>query len=160
MAQNLISATLSATEAAEVLQSLTTVKEKLPFLSTLQATEVKYLFKVGNAYLPFLDRIYQVVINHPEVLPAVFNKEEFLHDYELVNTMRPIFNMVNELAEGVQKTFFSATSDAMVSALEVYAAVKINKDKVPGLSVISDEMAEFFKKAKTKSTVSIEATAK
>ena len=159
MAQNLISATLSAADATEVLQSLTTAKTKLPFLSTLQATDIKYLFKVGNAYLPFLDRIYQVVMTHPEVLPAVFDKEEFLRDYELVSTMRPIFNLVNELAEGVQKTFFAASSDAMVSAFEVYAAVKINKDKVPGLSVISDEMAEFFKKAKAKSSTTTDKTA-
>lgn len=160
MSQNLISATLPAADAADILQSLTAAKSKLPFLSTLQATDIKYLFKVGNAYLPFLDRIYQVVINHPEVLPPVFDKEEFLRDYELVNSMRPIFNLVNELAEGVQKTFFAASSDAMVSAFEVYAAVKINKDKVPGLSVISDEMSEFFKKAKAKSNTPTDTSAK
>jgi len=160
MPQNLISASLSATDSAEVLQSLTTAKSKMPFLSTLQATDIKYLFKVGNAYLPFLDRIYQVVTTHPEILPAVFDKEEFLRDYELVNSMRPIFNLVNELAEGVQKTFFATSSDAMVAAFEVYAAVKINKDKVPGLSVISDEMSEFFKKAKAKSNTPTDTTAK
>jgi hypothetical protein len=43
MAQNLISATLSATEATEILQSLNAVKSKMPFLSTLQATYIKYL---------------------------------------------------------------------------------------------------------------------
>ena len=38
----------------------------------------------------------------------------------------------------------------MAGALEVYAAVKQNRDKVPGLNVVADEMAEFFKKAKKK----------
>jgi len=38
----------------------------------------------------------------------------------------------------------------MVAALEVYAAVKQNKDKVPGLAVVADQMAEFFAKTKTK----------
>ena len=38
----------------------------------------------------------------------------------------------------------------MSSALEVYAAVKQNRDKVPGLNVVAEEMSEFFKKAKKK----------
>jgi len=151
MAQNLISATLSAAEAAEVLQSLTDVKTKMPFLSTLQKTDVSSLFKVGNAYLPFIDKIHQVVITHPEILPGIFDKEEFLRDYELFNTLRPIFNQINELAEGIQKTFTAVGSDTLVAALEVYASVKQNKDKVAGLSVMNDEMAVFFKRARVKS---------
>ena len=160
MAQNLISASLLAADAAEVLQHLTAARDKMPFLSTLQSTDIKYLFKVGNAYLPLLDKIYQVVTTHPEILPQVFDKDEFLRDYELLNAIRPIFNQVNELAEGVQKTFFAASSDSMVAGLEVYAAVKQNKDKVPGLSVICDEMAEFFKKSKAKTDTTTNATAK
>lgn len=154
MAQNLISASLSAAEAAEVLQSLSDVKTKMPFLSTLQKTDVSGLFKVGNAFLPFIDKIYQVVITHPEILPAIFDKEEFLRDYELFNTIRPIFNQINELAEGIQKTFTAVGSDTLVASLEVYSSVKQNKDKVAGLSVISDELAVFFKKAKAKSDTS------
>jgi len=160
MAQNLISATLSEAEASEVLRILTEAKARMPFLSTLQSTDVKYLFKVGNAYLPFLDKIYQVIKTHPEILPAVFDKDEFLRDYELINTMRPVFNLMNELAEGVQKTYFAASSDAMVAGFEVYAAVKQNKDKVPGMSVISDEMYEFFKKSKSKASTPTDSATK
>lgn len=150
MAQNLISASLSATDAADIFQSLTAVKAKMPFLSTLQASDVSNLYKVGNAYLPFIDKIHQVVITHPEILPAIFDKVEFLRDYELFNTLRPIFNQINELAEGIQKTYTALGSDTLVASLEVYASVKQNKDKVPGLSVMNDEMAVFFKKAKAK----------
>jgi len=151
MAQNLISATLSATEATEVLQSLNAVKTKMPFLSALQKTDVSGLFKVGNAYLPFIDKIYQVVVTHPEILPAIFDKDEFLRDYELFKVIQPIYNQINELAEGMQKTYTAVGSDTLVAALEVYASVKQSKDKVPGLSVVSDELAVFFKKAKVKS---------
>ena len=68
MAQNLISASLSAADAALVQQSLITVKDKLPFLSMLQTADISGLFKLGNAYLPFIDKIHEVVINHPEIL--------------------------------------------------------------------------------------------
>jgi hypothetical protein len=150
MTQNLISATLSATDAAEVTQNLNAAKAKMPFLSAMQATDVSTLFKVGNAFLPFIDQVYQVVTTHPEILPPVFDKEEFLRDYALFNTLRPILNQANELAEALQKTYTALGSDALMAALEVYAAVKLHKDKVPGLKVVNDDMALFFKRTKTK----------
>jgi len=150
MSQNLISATLSVEDASEVLQLLTSAKAKLNFLSKLQTGEIVNLIKVGNAYLPFIEKAYQTVIAHPEILPSVFDKEEFLRDYALLIALRPILNQINELAESIQKTFTAAGSDSLVQALEVYAIVKQNKDKVPGLSVIADEMGVFFKKTKAK----------
>ncbi|MFZ4455219.1 MAG: hypothetical protein ACOYOT_03270 [Bacteroidales bacterium] len=150
MAQNLISATLSAADAAEVKQNLSAVAAKLTFLSTLQSADVSGLFKVGNAYLPFIDQIHEVVVTHPEILPAIFDKEEFLRDYDLFSAIRPILNQLNELGEGLQKSYTAAGSDTLVAALEVYSAVKQNKDKVPGLSVVNDNLAIFFKKAKAK----------
>ena len=150
MAQNLISASLTAAESAEVLESLNAVKSKMPFLSALQSADVSGLYKVGNAYIPFIDKVYQVVVSHPEILPAVFDKEEFLKDYQLFKAIQPVYNLINELAEGVQKTQTTLGSDTLIAALDVYAAVKQNKDKVAGLSVISDEMAEFFKRTRVK----------
>ena len=150
MAQNLVSASLSAADAAEVQQNLTAAKAKLNFLLSMQTEDVSTIFKVGNAYLPFIDKAFQVMKAHPEILSGVFDKDEFMHDYELLNTLRPIFNQINELAESIQKTFMAVGSDSLVAALEVYAAVKQNKDKVPGLTVTADEMAVFFKKTKEK----------
>ncbi len=150
MAQNLISATLSVDDAAAVNQNLADAKSKLNFLLSLQTIDVVTMFKVGNTYLPFIDMAYQTVIAHPEILSGVFDKEEFLKDYALLSALRPIFNQINELAEGIQKTFMAVGSDSMIAALDVYSSVKQNKDKVPGLSVTADQMGEFFKKTKTK----------
>ena len=150
MAQNLISAALKAEDAAAIQQSLSEAKAKLSFLLSLQTEDIATLFKVGNAYLPFIEKAYQTVIAHPEILPAVFDKDEFMKDYNLLIALRPIFNQINELAESIQKTFMAVGSDAMVASLEIYSAVKQNKDKVPGLAVTADEMAVFFKKTKAK----------
>jgi len=152
MAQNLISASLPEADAAEVSLDLSNAKSKLKFLLSLQTEDVVTLFKVGNAYLPFLDKVYQVVDEHPEILPAVFDVVEFKKDYQLFKTLIPIQTQINELAEGLQKTSYAVGSDALVAALEVYAAVKQHKDKVPGLNATADELAVFFKKSKAKST--------
>lgn len=150
MSQNLISATLLAQDASEVQQLLTDAKAKLSFLLSLQTDDVITLFKVGNVYLPFIDLAYQTTIAHPEILPGVFDKDEFIRDYMLLSALRPIFNQMNELLESLQKTFMAVGSDAMIEALEVYSAVKQNKDKVPGLAATAEQTAVFFKKSKPK----------
>jgi len=150
MSQNLISATLSAGDAVAVQQNLSDAKSRLSFLLSLQTEDIVTLFKAGNAYLPFIDKAFQAMQAHPEIIPPVFNKEEFERDYQLLSALRPIFNQVNELAEGIQKTFQAVGSDSLVAALEVYSAVKLNKDKVPGLAATADEMAVFFKRSKSK----------
>ena len=155
MSQNLISASLAAEDAADVQQNLAAAKAKLRFLLSLQTEDVATLFKVGNAYLPFIDKAYQTMVAHPEIIPPVFNQEEFAMDYNLLSTLRPIFTQINELAESIQKTFTAVGSDALVAALEIYSAVKQNKDKVPGLAATADEMAVFFKKSKVKASATV-----
>lgn len=150
MAQNLISATLSAEDAAAVQQNLTDAKARLGFLLSLQTEDIVTLFKVGNAYLPFIEKAYQAMQAHPEIIPPIFDKDEFTRDYQLLNSLRPIFNQINELTESIQKTFTAVGSDAMGASLEIYSAVKQNKDKVPGLAVTADEMAMFFKRSRAK----------
>lgn len=154
MTQNLISVTLQAVDAAGVQQDLAAAKAKLSFLLSLQTEDVATFFKVGNAYLPFIDKAYQTMLAHPEIIPPVFNQQEFIQDYNLLSTLRPIFTQINELAESIQKTFTAVGSDALVASLEIYSAVKQNKDKVPGLAVTADEMAVFFKKSKVKAATS------
>ena len=53
---------------------------------------------------------------------------------------------MNEFAQAMEHTLLAAWSDLLVEALEVNAAAQQNKDKVPGLNSIADEMANFFKK--------------
>jgi hypothetical protein len=150
MAQNLVSAVLPSEDAAAILQNLADAKAKLQFLLTLQGADIQSLVKVGNTFLPFIEQAYQVAKDHPEILPGIFDKEEFIRDCELLKSLRPILNQIKELAESLQNTFFAASSDAMVGALEVYAAVKQNRDKVPGLNVAADEMAVYFKRSPRK----------
>lgn len=150
MSQNLISAALPVEKANGVQQHLSAVKTELDFLLSLQTSDIVSMFKVGNAYLPFVDLAHQAISAHPEILPGAFNKEEFIKDFALLTALRPIVNQINELAESIQKTYTAVGSDALSEARDVYDYVKQNKDKVPGLNVIADEMAKFFKKSKMK----------
>jgi aspartate/tyrosine/aromatic aminotransferase len=64
----------------------------------------------------------------------------------LSKELTPIVNQINELAEGLGKTLTAVNSDALAAALDVYAAVKLNKDKVSSLNIVADEMAVFFQR--------------
>lgn len=149
--QNLISATVSPEDKADILQKLKDIKEKLNFLISLQPDEIKSLIKMGNSYLPFVDKAHEAVTAHPEIMPGTFDLEEFKRDYSLTKDLIPIMNEVNALAEGLQNTMMAVRSDAMNSSLEIYGAVKSNVDRIPGLNVTAGEMSDFFKKAKRKS---------
>ena len=147
MAQNLVSATLTEETKNQILAKLTEIKNDLDFLLSLQPKQVMSIFKAGNAYAPLLDKAYHVVVDHPEILPAVFDKEEFIKDYLLSKDITPIVNQVNQLSESLTKTLMAINSDTLSGTLDIYATVKQNKDKVPGLNVVAEEMAEFFKKS-------------
>lgn len=143
-AQNLVSATLTTEIQTEILQKITEIKNALNFLLTLQPKEVRGLFKAANGFAPLIDKAYQAVKDHPEIMPAVFDKEEFFRDCALSKDLTPIANQVKELAESLGKTKMAIDSDSLNGTMEVYAAVKQNRDKVPGLNVVAEEMAEFF----------------
>jgi hypothetical protein len=148
--QNLISTALATELKQSIEQQLTEIKSQLNFLLALQPDDIQGLFKAGNNYYPFIDRAHETVTKHPEILPSVFNVEEFKKDYNLSKNLTPIVNQINELAEGLGKTLTAINSDALAAALDVYAAVKQNRDKVSGLNVVADEMSVFFQRTRMK----------
>jgi hypothetical protein len=151
--QNLVSAALSPETKSEISARIAEIKSRLTFLVSLKGPEIMSLVKVGNGFAPFLDKAYGVASAHPEILPGVFNVNEFKKDYQLSRDLASIFDQVNELAESLNNTLTAVNSDAMVAALDVYSAVRQNADRVPGLTVAHAEMREFFKKTKPKTTI-------
>ncbi len=114
----------------------------------LDGGEIQSLLKVGNGYAPFVDKAYNVISDHPGIMPGVFDATEFKKDYQLAKDLQSIFSQINELAESLGNTLMAVSSDAMTAALEVYSAAKQNSDKVPGLKIAAAEMGEFFKRTR------------
>jgi hypothetical protein len=148
--QNVISASLSEGDKALILQNLSDIKSRLNFLITLDPDQLKSLFKPGNGYTPFIEKAHAAAQTHPDILPRVFASDEFEKDYLLIQALTPIQAQINELAKSIHDTLTAANSDAMVEALEVYAAVKQHKDKVPGLAVAYEELSAFFQRSRKK----------
>ena len=83
MNQNLISGALSVEDQQAIQAALNVLNEKMPFLSAMQNVDVSKFFKPGNAYQPLLNLAVQVMEQHPEILPPVFNREEFKRDSDI-----------------------------------------------------------------------------
>lgn len=152
--QNLISATIAPETKTEIMQMLAEIKSKLGFLLTLQPAEIQALVKAGNAYAPFIDKAYNTINAYPDIMPAVFDAEEFKRDYTLFKDLTIIAENISQINDSVHNTLLAANSDAMNASLDVYANVKHNRDRVPGLNVVAEEMGEFFKRPKRKGEAS------
>jgi hypothetical protein len=148
--QNLVSATLSPEDATEVHRMLDAVRTRLPFLITLKPGQVRGIAKSANRFRPFVDKAHAVARSQPDILPKVFDAQEYHQDWSLVQELTPILAKVEQLAQTLRDTLLAANSDAHVQSLEVYAAVKQNADRLPGLSVVADEMAVFFQRPRRK----------
>ena len=149
--QNLVSAAINPELNTSIMGKLNGLKTDVSgfVIQILPENKNEYL-KVGNIMLPFLDKVYNVARAHPEILPSIFDKEEFFRDYLLTKDLIPMANLLNELNASIQATLFAANSDTMMEGLEVYAAVQQHKDKVPGLETDAMELKEFFKKSPRK----------
>ena len=125
MNQNLISGALSVEDQQAIQAALNVLNEKMQFLSAMQNVDVSKFFKPGNAYQPLLNLAVQVMEQHPEILPPVFNREEFKRDSDLYTGLAPLALRISALHTGMQKTQIAVGSDTLKGALEVYAAVKL-----------------------------------
>ncbi len=112
--------------------------------------QMKSLFKASNGYTPFIEKAYSISVAHPEILPGFLSAEELGKDVALIEALRPIQSMVNELAKALQDTMVAANSDALGQCLEIYTAVKQYSDKVPGLASSQEELSVFFQRSPRK----------
>ena len=150
--QNLVSAKISPELKASIDQKLSGIKTDLNFLISMVKGERNEYIKVGNIMLPFLDKIHNIAAAHPEILPAVFDKEEYENDYQLTKDLVTIADNISELHSSLQATLFAANSDTMMESLEIYAAAQMNQDKVPGMEANVTELKAFFKKPRKPKT--------
>jgi len=150
--QNLVSAVISPELKTSIVTKLSGLKTDLSFVISLLPSEKNEHVKVGNVMLPFLDKAYSAAQAHPEILPSVFDKDEYGKDYQLTKDLIQIYNQLGELKSAVEATLYAAGSDTMVESLEVYAFVQQYRDKIPGLDIVADELKAFFKKSKKTAT--------
>jgi hypothetical protein len=150
MAYQNITATLSEADIQEIKAALQTIEQKLPFLITLSVEERRKLFKMGDKSLAFVKNSLTAAQSNRDILPASFDLDEFVRDYQLAATLTELLIGLRQLSEQVDDTLMAVSSEAMTSSLTVYDYVKTAAKKTPGLKTLAEQLGERFKAIKTK----------
>ncbi|MDZ8051695.1 MAG: hypothetical protein RMX68_028290 [Aulosira sp. ZfuVER01] len=148
MAYQNITATVSSEDIQEIKAALQTIHNKLPFLVTLSTEERRKLVKMGDKSLAFVNNSVSAAQSNREILPASFNIEEFVQDYQLATTLTELLTSMRQLTEQVDDTLLAVGSEAMSSSLTVYDYVKTAAKKTPGLKTLAEQLGERFKALK------------
>ncbi|RUR74674.1 hypothetical protein ACF3DV_21880 [Chlorogloeopsis fritschii PCC 9212] len=145
MAYQNITAKLSPEDIQEIKAALQTIQKKLPFLITLSTEERRKRVKMGDKSLAFVNNSITAAQSNPDILPASFDIEEFVRDYQLAATLTELLISMRQLTEQVDDTLLAVGSEAMSSSLTVYDYVKTATKKTPGLKTLAEQLGERFK---------------
>ena len=145
---NRISAALTKTDREAVMDAITTIKTRLPFLIDLTADERKALPKMGDKSRAFVSKALEVATQNPDFLPRSFDLEEMRKDVQLFEAMYPIVVALAQLQELMDNTYTTVGSEAYAAALQVYTYAKASGQGA-GLDSVVDELGQrFARKAK------------
>lgn len=143
MSRSPISATLAQKDREALLQAISTIKEKLPFLIDLSNEERKALPKMGDKSRAFVSKALEVATQNPEFLPRSFDLEEMRKDVQLFEALYPLLLSLTQLQELVDDTSLAVGSEAYAAALQVYNYAKTS-GQTAGLDAVVEEMGQRF----------------
>ncbi|MFN6570490.1 hypothetical protein [Dendronalium sp. ChiSLP03b] len=143
MSRSPISATLAQKDRDALLQAITTIKEKLPFLIDLSNEERKALPKMGDKSRAFVSKALEIATQNPEFLPRSFDLEEMRKDVQLFEALYPLLLSLTQLQELVDDTSLAVGSEAYAAALQVYNYAKAS-GQTAGLDAVVGEMGQRF----------------
>lgn len=146
MAQhNQISATLSPEDMQEIMNAISLIHRKLPFLINMTFDERRSHLKMGDRSLPFVDKSLDYSQNNDHLVPPFLEVKEFDKDMTLFDQLSKIERPVLSLAEAISDTKLRVGSEAYSAALLFYQAVKLAAQmNIPGVKSIYEDLRARF----------------
>jgi hypothetical protein len=145
---NAISATLSTADRLAIAQSVTTIRERLPFLVDLMSNERSALPKMGDKSRAFVGKALEVASQNSEFLPRSFEVEEMRKDLELYDDLASLLMTLAQLQDLVDDTCLVVGSEAYSAALTVYNYAKTSGQNANGLEPLVKEMKQRFRRTR------------
>lgn len=100
---------------------------------------------MGDKSLAFVSNSVTAAQSNREILPATFDVEELVRDYQLATALTELLISMQQLTEQVDDTLMAVGSEVMTSSLTVYDYVKTASKKTPGLKTVAEQLGERFK---------------
>jgi hypothetical protein len=150
MTKNRVSASLTETDKAAVLEAIMEAKEKMPFLINLSGQERHRSRKMGPRSVEYVNLSLQGSRSFASLIPSTIDLDEFSRDVTLVNQLLAIRIEVESLLEGIDDTMVAAGADAMQYADLVYSYLKTGSRSNAGVKSITADIAKrFLRRSKT-----------
>ena len=152
--ENLISAELSATVAADITEKLNAINTALAgiLLFNLTGQDRLEMNKLGDKSLAFVEKALEYAANNTALVPSYLDLVEANKDLKLSKDLNNILKQVSTLQRAIEDTAMVAGSEAYDAALVFYASVKgASRVNVPGSqSVFEDLQKRYIAKSKKK----------
>ena len=152
--QNQINVEIPNEVIDSVTKKLSECKEELaPYMQGLTAEERRDLFKMGDKTVATVQKVESFTETNPEFIPAYMNVSEFNRDVIVVNQLKPIEDLVQQLMVDVSDTRMLAGSEALQQALLYYGQVReANSKGVPSARAIYEDLQPRFSRKRAKPT--------
>jgi hypothetical protein len=125
MNTDLINGELLPEQQQAILQAITDIQAKLPFMVDLTTDDRRSIPKMGDRSRAFVDQSLVVAMQNQAILPRNFDVTGFQRDVALVRQLEPVVLALRQLMKHVEDTYLAAGSDAYSNALLVYQVAKL-----------------------------------
>lgn len=146
MQENQISLNFEKDELERIQTATKTLRDiLLPKLIKLNPEQRKDLAKMGDKTIAFVTKSYEHAKQNATLVPAYLNIEEMRIDIEAVEILRQIFNPLQEIAQDLEDSMMLSGSEAYISALIFYNAIKGSaKSKIGASEQIYNDLSQRF----------------
>lgn len=151
MSQNLLSLTLSDDDTTAINTALADIESRLVGLVALDNDARRQITKMGDKSEAFVRQTLMVLTQNPEVVPPGLGLDEAQADLRALDQLRPLLSRLQRLTERVSDSEMALGSDAMNTALQGYALLKL-AGRNKGLEALSEALSARF--SRPRSTVS------
>lgn len=143
---NRLSLSLTTIQVEEITDLISQLRSKLePHLIALTIDERSSLPKTSDKTIPFVKKVSDYTESNPSFIPTYLNKEELKKDIKAMEDLISFYKPLSQLLTNIDDTAKLAGSEAFVSALTYYNAVKnAAKLSVPDSKTIYDDLSMRF----------------
>lgn len=138
-----------------VTANFVAIKEALqPYLQGLTVEERETIPKVSNKTISFVTKSDSYTETNPDFTPVFMNVKDFSVDVEVVNQLKPVLDLSQQVFSNIDDTIMLAGSEAYIAALMYYNSVKFAaKSGLPDAKPIYEDLSERFPGTKRKKQI-------
>ena len=125
MNTDLINGELLPEQQQAILQAISDIQAKLPFMIDLTMEDRRSLPKMGDKSRAFVDQGLVVAMQNQDMLPRNFDVTGYQRDVALFRQLEPVVLAMRQFMKRLEDTYLAAGSDAYSNALLVYQVAKL-----------------------------------